>query len=354
VVTSRVELTMRGKVLAWLAALAGGAAWLGGDASARLAAALVAAPLLVDLLHRQRHLRSVTIEVAPRRTIAGVLFLETLVLRHAGRRPLRECLLSEPKTMRTEPPALLTEVPSGGSGRISVQQRSLHRSHLLERVFLLSSSWPLGMWKTTAVVKVPAELITEPARVPLTAEVVHAVGATEALAAATLLPGPEFHSLREHLPGEDARAVHALRSAAHGVLVRTVQQGRMPRSVGIVLDLRRPPGRPLAQGSRRLEWSLGACSSLMLTLRARAAEVRVLVLGEEPADLLVQSPQQERELLTLLAEAGPSPHRPLPPQLFSQVQRLPHCFWIPAGSYLAAPEFAAMPGVVTLVGGDIE
>jgi uncharacterized protein (DUF58 family) len=277
-----------------------------------------------------------------------------VVMRHAGRRALRECLLHEPKTMRTEPPALLPELRAGTSQRVALRQRSGHRSHLLERVFLLSSTWPLGLFKTTVITKVPGDLITEPARVPLTAEIVHAVSATEATAATAPLAGPEFHSLREHQPDEDARQVHALRSAATGVLVRTLHQGRMPRSVGIVLDLRRPPGRPLSRGNRRLEWSLGACAALLLLLRSRSAEALVLVLGEDSAVLPIQSPQQERELLTLLAEAGPSPHQALAPELFLRLRHLPHCFWIPAGSYFAAPEFAAMPGTVTLVGSDLE
>ena len=41
-------------------------------------------------------------------------------------------------------------------------------------------------------------------------------------------------------------------------------------------------------------------------------------------------------------------------ELFVAIQRLEHCFWIPAGAYLASPEFAAMPGKVTLVGGEYE
>lgn len=348
------ELTPRGRVLLWLAALAGGAAWLGGESSARLAAALLVGPLVIDFLARQRHLRTVSIEVAPRRTVAGVQYEESLQLRHAGRRPLRECQVHEQRTMRTEAPALLPELCGGVNHRLRIRQRSTYRSHLLERVFVLSSCWPLGLFRTSVALKVSGELITEPARVPLTAEIVHAVAATEAQATVSTLAGPEFHSLREHQLDEDARAVHALRSASRGTLVRTIHQGRMPRSVGIVLDLRRPPGRPLGQGSRRFEWSLGACAALLTLLRARAAEALVLVLGEEPISLLVQSPQQERELLTLLAEAGPSAHRPLPPDLLRKVQKLPHCFWIPAGSYLAAPEFAAMPGTVTLVGSDLE
>lgn len=350
-----LELTLRGRVLAWLAALATGAAWLGGDANARLAAAMLAAPLAVDFAKKQRRLHHTSIRVAARRTVVGAAYREELVLVHHGRRPLRECLLLEPRTMRTGPPVLLPTLAPLTPQRVEARQRSLQRSHVLERVFLLVSQWPLGLFRTRSVVAVGAELVTAPAPVPLAAELVRALGATEpATHDRSPLPGPEFHSLREHQDGEDARAVHALRSATLGTLVRRVTAGHTPLCVGIVLDLRRPPGRPLSQGARRFEWSLGACAALLQLVRRRGAEARVLVLAGEPADVLVRGPAQQAELSTLLAEASPSPHRPLPPALFRVVQGLAHCFWIPAGAYLASPEFTAMPGTVTVVGGDFE
>jgi hypothetical protein len=353
--TTTLELTMRGRVVAWLAALAAGAAWLGDDPNARLAAALLTAPLLVDLVLRQRRLHATEVRVQARRCVAGAPFTETLTLVHHGNRPLREVLLREPRTMRLEAPALLPSLPPGEPVRVEVRQRSHQRSHQLERAFELVSQWPLGLLRTRAAVRIAADLVTEPARVPLRADLVRAIATHEqAPQDRSQLPGPEFHSLREHLPEEDARLVHALRSAALGTLVRRVTQGRVPQLVGIVLDLRRPPRRPLNQGLRRFEWSLGACASLLHTLRQHGAAARVLVLAEEHADLLVRGPAQELELLTLLAEAGPTAHRPVPAAQFDALRHLEHCYWIPAGSYLAAPEFAAMPGEVTLVGGDFE
>ena len=350
-----VELTLRGRVVAWLAALATGAAWLGDDANARIAAAMLCAPLIVDFVAKQRRLHRTEIRTAPRRTVAGAAYFEQLTIVHRGRGQLRECLLSEARTMRSEPFVLVPDLAAGQPVRIEVRQRSLQRSHALQRVFLLTSLWPLGLLRTRAVISIAADLVTEPARVPLQAELVRAVAETTATPwDRSLQSGPEFHSLREHQPDEDARAVHALRSASLGTLVRTVTHGRLPSRVGLVLDLRRPPGRPLTHGMRRFEWSLGAFASLLGLLRTHGAEAQVLVLAEEPADTIVRGPAQEHELLTLLAEATPCPHRTLPAQLFHELQRLQHCFWIPAGAYFAAPEFAAMPGTVTLVSGEME
>lgn len=352
---STLELTLRGRILAWLAALAAGAAWLGDDPNARVAAALLGAPLVLDFLCKQRRLHETEVRVAPRRCVAGAPFAESVVVVHHGRVPLRECLLLEPRTMRTEPPVLLPALPGEVPVRVELRQRSLQRSHVLERAFVLMSQWPLGLLRTRAVVRVASDMITEPARVPLRADLVRAVASSEHVPLdRSQLPGPEFHSLREHLPDEDARAVHALRSASLGTLVRRVTQGRLPQRVGIVLDLRRPPRRALNQGLRRFEWSLGACAALLQLLRRQGASARVLVLAEEAADLLVRGPAQEVELLTLLAEASPSPHRAVAAESFDALRGLEHCYWIPAGAYLAAPEFAAMPGEVTMVGGDFE
>lgn len=353
--STTLELTLRGRVLAGLGSAAGFAAWLGDDPNARLAAALLLAPLLVDFLWKPRRLHRCEVRVAPRRTAAGAPFTERLTLVHQGRSPARECLLLEPRTMRIDPPGLVPVLQPGVPCQVTLRGRSLQRSHVLERVFVLLSAWPLGLFRARAVIAVAADLVTEPARVPLSPHLVHAIAEREAAPRdRTTLPGPEFHSLREHHPGEDARGVHALRSASIGTLVRRVTLGRMPRTVGVVIDLRRPPGRSISQGSRRFEWSLGATASLLAFLRTRGAEVLVLVIDAEPTQLLVQSPAAEADLLTLLAEASPTPHRALVPEQLDQLRRLEQCYWVPAGAYLAEREYEALPGTVTLIAGEFE
>lgn len=352
---STVELTLRGRVLLWLSALAAGAAVLGDDHNARLAAAMLAAPLVVDFVLKQRGLHHAGLRVLPRRTTAGAPFTESVTVVHRGRRPAREVLLAEPRTMRSEPPALLATLAPEAPERVLLRQRSHLRSHVVERVFVMVSAWPFGLFRSRAVVAIAADLVTLPARVRLAAGVVHALAEREAAPLdRSALPGLEYHSLREHLPGEDARGVHARRSAALGTLVRRVTRGSLPSKVGVVLDLRRPPGRSLHLGSRRFEWSLGACATLVATLRARGAVIDVLVLDAEPARVLVRSPADEYELQTLLAEAAPTPHRPVAPAVLDALRGGEHCYWIPAGAYLASPEHAAMGERVTLVGGDDE
>ena len=349
---SSFEVTARGKVVMWLAGLAAGAAWLGGNDDARLAAAMLTAPLLVDFVAKQRRLHFTSVQVAPRRTVVGAMFEETLTVEHRGRRPLRHCQLHEPRAMRSEPPVLLPTLQPFQPQRVRVTQRSTVRSHVLERVFVLESQWPLGMFATRSIVSAATDLITEPAREPLHADVLEAaIDAETAPIERSLLPGPEFHALREHLPDEDARGVHALRSAATGTLVRRVTRGRAPRTVGIVLDLRRAPGEPRGRGLQRLEWSLGACATLAEALHARGSELRVLVIDTAPERFDVKGPAQLDDLLTTLSEASLSLHHQLDQQQLHDLQQLLHCYWIPAGGYRSAPEMRTLKGDVTVVDG---
>lgn len=345
-----LELTLRGRVLAWLAALAIGAAWLGADPNARLAAAMLATPLVVDLVAKHRRLHRTELRVGARRTIAGVAYTESVTVVNHGRRPLRECRIVEARTMRSEALALLPTLPPGTPVRVEVQQRSSHRGLLHQRVLQLVSHWPLGMFRTRASIAVAADLVTEPARVALRIDTPRAVADTEAAPRErTQLPGTEFHSLREHLPDEDARNVHALRSAALATLVRRVVHGRMPRTVGLVLDLRREPGRTSGASPRNFEWSLGAAATLLERLRANGVQVHTIVLAVATNELLVQGPGHECEFLTLLAAAAPAEHRTLPPETFAALRDLEHCYWIPAGGH-RAPERTALNGIVVVEG----
>ena len=347
---SSLELTPRGKIVLWLAALAGGAAWLGGDENARIAAALLAAPVVVDFVAKQRRLHFTAIHLAPRTTMAGARYTEQVSVEHRGRRPLRHCRLSEPRSMRNEPPTLLPTLTPFQAQRVELRQRSSVRSHIIERVFVLESEWPLGMFASRSVVSVAAELITEPARVTLRAEILEAgADAETAPVDRSLLSGPEFYALREHNMDEDARAVHALRSAALGTLIRRTTRGRTPASVGIVLDLRRAPGVPRGRGRRRCEWSLGACATLVEELQRRGVRIRLLLIDSTPELLDVDGPARRTQLMTMLAEASLSPHAVVPSEVVAELDDLTHSYWIAAGGFTGAPELQMLRGDATIV-----
>ena len=330
------EMTARGRAVAGLAALALLGSWLSGDPSVRLAAALLSAPLLVDFACQQRSLGSMRIHVCPRRTIVGAAFRESLRVENVGSTPLREIVLVERRTRSS--PTLLTHAAAGTAVQTSMSCHSPERSHLLERVFNLASDWPLGFFRTHATAVVHTALVTEPRRVPQ-----HTLPQPNVDDHRTesrehpQRPGDEFHALREHHEGEDGRGVHARRSAALGQLVRTVQRGRAPSVTGIVLDLRRPPGRPLNQGRLRLEWSLGVAATLVEVFRDRECRIRVWVLGTRTVRTTIIDAASKLDWLTFLAEATTGPHRELELGALDGIDELEDCYWLPAGGY-RAPE----------------
>jgi uncharacterized protein (DUF58 family) len=128
----------------------------------------------------------------------------------------------------------------------------------------------------------------------------------------------------------------------------------MPRTIGVVLDLRRPPGQPRGRGLRRCEWSLGACASLVEELHRRGSVSRVLVVDTEPEQIEVKGASQLTELMTMLSEASLSMHHGLNPELLANIELLSHCYWIPAGGFTRAPELRDMPGQVSLIVEDEE
>lgn len=345
-----VELTLRGRAVALLSGLSLLGAWLSADPSVQIAAALLTAPLLVDHVLKPRSLSRVQLRVAPRRAVAGAPFRERILVENQGRARLRDVVVFERRTRST--PALVADAASGEGVQVALNCRAPERSHLLERVFDLACEWPLGLFRARATQVVPCDLVAEPRRVPQKALPPLAADDHTATPAAHLRhAGEEFHALREHHDGEDARGVHARRSASLGELVRTITRGQPPAVVGMVLDLRRPPGRPLQQGRTRLEWCLGAAATLAEMLRERECRLVAVMLGEHVVTSVVEDAASLREWLVLLAEAGPSPHRAIEPGALAHVESLATCYWLPAGGYRAPEASQFAEGSVRFVEG---
>jgi len=352
-VRSTIELTVRGRVLLLLATLATTAAWLTGDVDARLAAGLLAAPLFVDFVAKPRRLERVRVHVVRRRTVAGAPFVDQVELRNEGDRRLLELRLLEPRTSAPGGGALLDRLAKGGVAMLPLPARGQQRGRRCERTFVLHSSWPFGFLRSRAVLTIAAELIVEPARVPLSPQLLRAADDQQTgQRDARTLPGPEFHSLREYRLGDDARRVHALRSSTLGSLVTVTWHGNVPRSVGLVLDLRRPPGRSPRRGGARFEWSLSAAATLLEMLRAQDATVHAVLLGNAADQLTIAASAEEQQFLALLAAAAPTAHQSLPAATWAGLRRCEQVYWLAAGGHRAT-DALALGTRVTLVGGEL-
>ncbi|MEM7199551.1 MAG: DUF58 domain-containing protein [Planctomycetota bacterium] len=343
------ELTARGRTLAMLACLATCGAVAAGGPDAALAAALLLAPLLVDVLWRQGRL-PLAIELHDRRTVAGSPFVERLYLHNESRhRTLRDLRIAEPRTAGRSRAVFVERLAPGQRAIVPLPARMRRRGRLLQRVIFVETCYPLGLVRNRAAVPCRAELIVEPARaaVPLTA-----LPAAAEMAAATAFTRSrgdgEFYALREYRVGDDAREVHALRSATQATLVRQVRRGADERDFCIVLDLRRPPGPVDATGGRYFEWALGVAARLIDTLPNGDAAVSFLLLEQPPRLCAPLTAAGATELLLHLATARPAPPLPLPDTVLDRLRQHASCLWIAAGGHPAHDERAALQRVVLL------
>ena len=286
--------------------------------------------------------------VRPRRTVAAAAFREELQLQCSGR-ALREVTVHEPRTALASAWTLIERL-ARGHNVVHLQARSNQRSRVDHRVLVLHCEWPFGFFAAETVVRCAAELVTEPGRLRLPAPVLESLRQPAvADRDSRLQTGPDFHSLREHHPDEDARAVHALRSAAPWACWCRRREMQQQHAGGgravVVLDLRRPRRRARL-GQRRFEWSLSACASMLDLLCSRHGH-GVVVLGARRR--MVQSGAEHTALLTFLSEAEPVPHRPLEPLTLRELAACERSYWIAAGGHLEQGELQLPSGNALLV-----
>jgi uncharacterized protein (DUF58 family) len=332
---TRLELMPRGRVVLVLLHLALAAAWLGEDDHARIAASLLATPLLVDLWTKLRNRPDVRLRIGPRRTIARAPYLEPVTV-EAGRSPVHALRFREPQThVRDAGGMHVPFLPAGTSHELRSAARSLRRGVVHERSFAGETAWPLGMFRWRIEVSVDARLLTEPARATLPPAILAALAAADAEARAGRRDGQdEFHALREYRDGEDARLVHARRSAALGEPVRRVLRGSPAPRCAVVVDLRRPPGMPPSFGRRRLEQELSRAAALADAIEARGLALLGYVIGNastERTESAAGAPPTA--FLEALAVARSADYRILVDDELAELDSVDTCFWLAAGGH---------------------
>ncbi len=333
---TRLELMPRGRVVLVLLHLALAAAWLGDDDHARIAASLLATPLLVDLWTKLRHRPDPSLRIGARRTIARAPYLEPVAVQ-TGRSALHALRFREPQThVRDAGGMHIPFLPAGTRHELRSAARSPRRGVVHERNFTGETVWPLGMFRWRIEVTVDARLLTEPARAPLPPSILSALAATDAEARAGRRDGQdEFHALREYRDGEDARLVHARRSAACGEPVRRVLRGSPAPRCAIVVDLRRPPGMPPSFGRHGLEQELSRAAALADAVEARGLALVGYVI-EETGTTRTESAAgvPPTAFLDALAVARSASFRILDDDELAGFDDVDPCFWLAAGGHV--------------------
>ncbi len=346
-----LKLTYRGKVLLLLGLLSALAAWVSADSSVRLAAAMLLSPFVVDLVWGGTQLPPLKLSISRRRIETGAPFEETLRLESASTtRGVVDVHLREPRTETYAGGVFVPRLAAGQTLTLPMPARTRMRGRYPRRVVLAATSHPLGLFRRTAVLSNTNEMVSEPARMRLPTHVLEALERPQAETVTRDERGDEeYHHLREYSVGEDARLVHALRSASGGTLVRRVLRNQQQPEACIVLDLRRPPGRSARLGSRRLEWSLGATANLIDRMRARGTVITVLVLDSEERQFIIKNDGEAADFLAFLAEARSTLHWQVSPATLERLSSAEQCLWVPAGGFKASGDRAVIgnPVLVT-------
>src|SRR5690606_24589620 len=148
-----LELTHRGHLCLALLHLTAGAAWLTGDDNARLAASMLAAPLVLDVLHKLVRAPRIALSVALRRVHARSSFLESVEVRNvSATQPVRDLTLGEPRTQLYESGgAFIPWLEPGASVTVRIAARSARRGCFTSRTFVAETWHPFGLlrWRAT-------------------------------------------------------------------------------------------------------------------------------------------------------------------------------------------------------------
>ncbi|UJR86506.1 DUF58 domain-containing protein [Sandaracinus amylolyticus] len=182
--------------------------------------------------------------------------------------------------------------------------------------FRLSTRYPFGLFEKWRLVDDRAELLVYPALVPVVAPTLPAGARAEDRASPRRGPGTEPANLREYRAGDEARSVHARRSAALGRLVVRERERESGARLSIVLDNARPAGLDDGAWSGAFELAVSRAASLAERALAHGSSVDVLTRsGGSPVVLGGGAPDPILRYLALLAPAQgdaplPSPRTP--------------------------------------------
>ncbi len=169
------------------------------------------------------------------------------------------------------------KLPPGARQNTSYRSEFTHRGLYRYRGFHVATRFPFAFFVKTYAFPAPDELIVLPA--------IHPVEVTEDAPVPRAGPrdrprrghGRDFHGLRPHREGDDARDIHWKRTAREGRLVTREYETEAARRVGVRLETRleAPPTPAVAEA---LERAVDLAASLVVHHHRRGYDV-VLELG---------------------------------------------------------------------------
>ena len=219
----------------WLLLLAG--------ASLGLAiAAILLRPRLGDL--------DVTV-VMPARAELGQAVSTRIVVSNNGRHTTPLTLVTHRVTGLPDLTFVVDALARGGSAELVASRTADARGRTEVSRTTLSSSAPLGLVTTEAVLELPTPMTVHPALVAVRLPTLPSQGGESTKAEADR-SGVDVHGIREWRSGDDARQVHWRSTARRGRLV--VLEREAPRGGSLVILVSGPAGAPRAGSASSRSW----------------------------------------------------------------------------------------------------
>ena len=217
----------------------------------------------------------------------------------------------------TERRCYFLKVAPGGEETAAYLRTPMRRGLLQLARFRVTTRYPFGLFDKWRLIEDRAELLVFPALEPVLLPVVPSGFARDPQPAPFGPPGPDIAGLRDHREGDEARAVHARRSAALGRLIVRERDREAGAQLTLVLDEARPADatdawsaafeRAVSQAAFIAERSLRRGSSV--ELRCRTGHVPFVLPGRAADPILAHLARlQPRPLES--APPLPAVHRP--------------------------------------------
>lgn len=221
----------------------------------------------------------------PSEIYAGVPFLTGVVLTNRKRRVPAfslevEDVFAGQQAMKK---CFFLKVPAGGTLQTSYRGECPRRGVQPITHCVISTRFPFGFFRKSKTLPVADELLVLPAPYPVD----HLIRALAGLDGHQSQPhrgqGQEFHGLRQHQEGDDARAIYWKRSARTGRLVIREQAADHSREIALYVNTALPPGGapPEGAGADELGDAVAAlAASALRHLQQTGCAVSVILDGQ--------------------------------------------------------------------------
>jgi uncharacterized protein (DUF58 family) len=244
-------------------------------------------------------LRNITVtRQLPERAFAGVTSLIELVLHNQKRLIPSYALEIEDLAEGEIADRHCYFLKVGGQAKQPVSYRRLmqRRGMLHFYGYKISTRYPFGILEKWRNLYGPSDLLVYPGLAEeAELESGPAQAESDGIAAPKAGAGPEIAGLRDYRPGDDARAIHWLRSASLGRTVVREREREPSARLAIVLDNTMPENAD-EEWNRRFEAAISRAASLAVTSIARGMAVEIitkasrspLIAGGAPADPILR------------------------------------------------------------------